>query len=108
MPKTYVYSFAKIQNEIYRPLLPVTIITPISNASLTTMALADTGADDCLFPKVIADQLGHDLKGPTAIFSSNQGIGENKVNQWKHPFRMQLLDPPRMQVVWKGKDCLVG
>ncbi|SRR5260221_4971023 len=108
MPKTYVYSFTKIENEVYRPLLPVVIINPINNKNVAILALADTGADDCLFPKFIAEQLGHELKSPTAIFSSNQGIGESKVDIWKHPFKIHFLDPTRKTVVWKSKDCLIG
>lgn len=71
-------------------------------------ALADTGADDCLFPKFVAEQLKHDLKGASAVFSSNQGIGETKVDIWKHPFRIQLLAPNNKDIVWKSKDCLIG
>ena len=108
MAKTHVYSFTKIENEIYRPLLPIVIINPINNQQLALFALADTGADDCLFPKFIAAQLGHELKCDKAIFSSNQGIGESKVDLWKHPFKIHLLDPTRKAVVWKSKDCLIG
>ena len=108
MAKTCVYSFTKIANEIYRPLLPIKIINPINNEFITVLALADTGADDCLFPKFIAEHVKHDLKGPTAVFCSNQGIGESKVDLWKHPFKIHFLDPTRKEVVWKGKDCLIG
>lgn len=108
MAKTHVYSFTKIVNEVYRPLLPIKIINPINNEVVPVLALADTGADDCLFPKFVADQVKHDLKGPTAVFSSNQGIGESTVDLWKHPFKIHLLDPTRKDVVWKSKDCLIG
>jgi hypothetical protein len=108
MPHTYVYTFTKIDNEVYRPLLPITIINPINNLHISILALADTGADDCLFPKFIAEQLKYDLKAATAVFSSNQGIGESKVDLWKHPFKIQLLDPTRKTAVWKSKDCLIG
>jgi len=79
MPHTYVYTFTKIENEVYRPLLPITIINPINNLHISILALADTGADDCLFPKFIAEQLKYDLKAATAVFSSNQGIGESRL-----------------------------
>lgn len=108
MASTYVYTFTKISNEIYRPFLPVTIINPINHSKITVMGLADTGADDCLFPQIIAGQLGHNLKGASAIFSSNQGIGESKVDLWKHPFKLHLLDPDRKNAVWKSEDCLIG
>lgn len=104
----FVYSFTKVTNEIYRPFLPIVIINPINNAKIAVFGLLDTGADDCLFPKIIADNLGHDLKGPTAVYSSNQGIGENTVDLWSHPFKIQLLSPDRKAVVWKSKDCLIG
>src|SRR5450631_2609464 len=108
MSKTHVYSFTKIADEIYRPLLPVRIYNCTNGQSVTMFALADTGADDCLFPKFIADQVGHDLKCSTAEYSSNQGIGKDKVELWKHPFKIHLLDPLRKDVVWKGKDCKIG
>ncbi len=63
---TVVYSFTKVTNEIYRPFLPITIINPINLQKISMFGLADTGADDCLFPKVVAEQLGHDLKGSSA------------------------------------------
>lgn len=87
MPNIHVYSFTKVSNEIYRPLLPVIIINPIGGQKLTVWGLADTGADDCLFPKFVAEQLNHDLKSSSAVFSSNQGIGESKVDLWKHPLK---------------------
>jgi len=87
MTNIHVYSFTKVRNEIHRPFLPIKIINPINKAHLTVLALADTGADDCLFPKFVAEQLKHDLKGSSAVFSSNQGIGESKVDLWKHPLK---------------------
>ncbi len=105
---THVYSFAKGTNEIYRPLLPIVIINPINKASINFWGLLDSGADECMFPKIVADNLGHDLKGSTAVYTSNQGIGENKVDLWKHPFKIQLLSPDRKTIVWKSKDCLIG
>ena len=106
--KTYVYSFVKINADVYRPLVPIVIINPLNNLSIAILGLIDTGADDCLFPKVVADTLGHNLKGNTALFCENQGIGQNKVELWKHPFKIQLLSPDRKTVCWKSKECLVG
>ncbi len=108
MAQTHVYSFVKVDKEIYRPLLPIVIINPINNLSQIIFGLLDTGADECLFPKFIAEQLKHDLKSDSAEFCSNQGIGETKVDLWKHPFKIQLMSPDRKTIVWKSKQCLVG
>jgi hypothetical protein len=72
------------------------------------LALLDTGADACVFPKTIPETLGYNLKDPNAPHSINQGIGENKVELWKHKFKLELLSPDRKSVVWKSKECLIG
>lgn len=75
MSDTHVYSFIKDNAGVYRAIFPIKIINPTNNKAISVRALLDSGADDCLFPKFIADNLQYDLKGANAIFSSNQGIG---------------------------------
>lgn len=70
------------------------------------MALLDTGADHCVFPKWVADQLGLDLK--LGISEVMQGLAENKIEVWKHSFRIELKSPDRKNVIWRGKDTIVG
>jgi predicted aspartyl protease len=104
----FVYPFYKISNELFRPWIPITIINPKNNAHISIMALLDTGADHCVFPKFLADQLGIDLKGAALETEVMQGLGENKIEVWKHPFRIELRSPDRKQIVWKGKETIVG
>jgi hypothetical protein len=80
MPNVQVYSFTKINNEIYRPFLPIMVINPVNNISIgPLMALAVTGADDCLFPKFMAGLVGHDLKGPPQFSHQIKELGKLKL-----------------------------
>ena len=68
------------------------------------MALLYTGADKCLFPKTIADQLGIvDFKADAISKDEMQGVGETKIPVWVHKFKIDLMSPDRRSMVWKGK-----
>jgi predicted aspartyl protease len=103
-----VYPFYKISNELFRPWIPINIINPKNNAHVSVLALLDTGADHCVFPKLVADQLGLDLKGEASSSEIMQGLGETQIEVWKHAFRIELQSPDRKQIIWKGKDTIVG
>jgi predicted aspartyl protease len=45
-----------------RPLLPVTIENPATGKKIWTLALIDTGADECALPISLAGRLGHTLE----------------------------------------------
>jgi len=62
---------SKEVGEAFRPVIPVRLIH--QNKSCRFLGLIDSGADECTFPGVIAEFLGHDLaKGKARIFT---GIG---------------------------------
>lgn len=103
-----IYPFYKISNELFRPWIPVTIINPANNKFIKVFALLDTGADHCVFPKLVADQLGLDLKGAALSSEIMQGLGETKIEVWKHNFRIELQSPDRKNIFWRGKDTIVG
>jgi predicted aspartyl protease len=103
---THVYPFFKCADNVGRPWIPIFIINPTTNQKIGIMALLDTGADHCVFPKTVADQLGLDLK--TGVNEVMQGLAEQKIEVWKHPFKLELQSPDRKSVIWKGKDTIVG
>lgn len=72
------------------------------------MALLDTGADHCVFPKLVADQLGLGLKTEAIETETMQGLGETKIEVWKHNFKVELENQNRQGVFWKSKDLIVG
>lgn len=108
MSNSYEYSFFRDSWQTYRPILPIRIINPSNSSEISVRALLDTGADDCVFPKFIAETLHYNLKGSSATFITNQGIGESKVNLWKHKFKIYLLSPNNLSVIWQGKICSIG
>jgi len=56
------YQLIKIDNNLSRPYLNVTLINPENNKNVRITALIDTGADECCFPIDMAYLLGHDFK----------------------------------------------
>lgn len=105
---TQVYPFFKISNEIFRPWVPIVITNPANNISISVMALLDTGADHCVFPKFVADNLGIDLKGAALETEIMQGLAEQKIEVWKHNFKINLQAPDKKTCIWKGKECIIG
>ncbi len=105
-----VYSFFKGADGIHRPWIPIRIINPLRKDLPPTdiMALLDTGADHCVFPKFVADQSQIDLKGAALSSEVMQGLGETKIEVWKHNFKIELLSPDRKQIIWRGKETIVG
>lgn len=104
----HVYSFLKDGTGRYRPFIPIRLTNPIERISTNAMALLDTGADDCVFPKFIADGTKHTLKGEGVESMITQGVGENKVEVWKHTFVIELISDDRKKIIWKSKQLLVN
>jgi hypothetical protein len=103
----YIYPFYKISDDIYRPWVPVRIINLSGDGGfIDTMALLDTGADHCVFPKFVAGNI--DLKGTALSSELMQGLQDQKIEVWKHNFRIELKSPDRKQIIWKSKDMIVG
>ncbi len=105
---THIYPFIKDVSGTYRPMIPVNIINPHEKINIQTYALLDTGADDCVFPKFIAERTKHNLKGVGVSNHVMQGVGQHKVEVWKHTFKIELMSPDRASVIWKSKEVLVG
>ena len=80
--------FIKIKETIpARPMLPVTIINPHTGKSFSTYGLIDTGADECAFPAVFAEAIGHNLlKG---IIKEVQ-TGNGKTSVYSHTVKMDI------------------
>ncbi len=104
----HIYPFFKISSELFRPWIPISIINPANSKHINVMALLDTGADHCVFPKLVADQLGLDLKGAALSGEVMQGLAENKIEVWKHNFRIELQSADRKQIIWRGKETIIG
>lgn len=107
MPQPIIYPFFKDSLGKLRPLIPIKIVNPHTSDSIITMALLDTGADACVFPKFIADRTKHNLKAEGVISNIQQGVGESKVECWKHTYVIHLLSPDRKSEIWKSKAILI-
>jgi len=60
-------------DEVFRPLIPITFVD--GPKQITTMAIIDTGADECCFPGEVATYLGHNLtKGNARPFNGVGGM----------------------------------
>jgi predicted aspartyl protease len=109
MPLTFVYPFIKIDKDkgIIRPMIPVIIENPFTKQQVLVMALLDTGADACLFPAFIPNKTGHDLKHQDVEMNVNVGIEGNKMQTWKHTFKIHLLEHGTNKIVWTTKRTLI-
>ncbi len=105
---TWIYPFVKITDEIYRPWIPIQIINPKNNESITTLALLDTGADHSVFPKFVAEQTKLDLKRDALSSEQMQGLADEKIEVWQHLFKINLLAPDHKTVLWKSKEMTIG
>jgi len=56
-----------------RPLLPVIVENPGTGKKIWTLALIDTGADECALPASLAGRLGHTLERGTAKIVATAG-----------------------------------
>jgi hypothetical protein len=107
---TQVYPFVKDDKGIFRPWVPIKIISPTdAKKFIINHALLDTGADECVFPKFAADQTGiADLKASGTPKKEMQGINKEKIEVWFHSFKIQLLTPDLKKVFWASKEMIVG
>lgn len=88
-------------------MVPIIVENPFTKQQVTIMALLDTGADACLFPAFIPNRTGHDLKHKDVHTSVNLGIEGNKMDTWKHTFKIHLLEHGTGKVIWSTKQQLV-
>jgi predicted aspartyl protease len=52
------YPFTRVTPDHSRPMLWVRVTNPATGLAVETLALIDTGADDCVFPAEIVEALG--------------------------------------------------
>lgn len=79
-------------NNLLKPLLPIKVINPHTGQSHLTLALIDTGADDCALPAEIAVMLGHNL---TAGAVSDITTGSGSDFAYKHTTTIEIFHPQR-------------
>lgn len=105
---TWVYPFHKISNEIYRPWIPIQVISQKTGAMISVLALLDTGADHSVFPKMAADQTKLDLKADAVATDKMTGLAGTMIDLWKHEFKIHLMSPDWKNAVWKSKQIEIG
>lgn len=83
------YPFTHIGAGCVRPMLWVKVTNPDNGLGFKTLAIVDTGADDCAFPASIAVQLGHKLKSVTPKEIATAG---GKTYAYPHTSRVEILE----------------
>lgn len=85
-----IYSYTRIPTDegvVFRPLIPIKIIH--QDIEFPFIGLIDSGADECSFPSVVGETLGHDIKkGKPREFG---GVG-GKVMAYLHRNIIQVED----------------
>jgi len=72
---------------VARPILPVIIKNPHTGQEMRTIALIDTGADDCAFPASYASLTGHDL---LAGQQKEIGTGNGRTVAYTHTISLEI------------------
>ena len=86
-----------------QPQIPIIIKSPLTRASIPVLALIDTGADNCLFPKHVPIRLGHTLNDRHGVSTGiGYGVEEKGIMTWSHPLVIGLADPTDYSVVAKN------
>lgn len=109
MPKhKYSYPFFEPPGRFPRPYLPIRITNPLSRKQITWDCLIDTGADTCLFPRSLAEMVGHNLSGKGVKSSITCGVEGSAIRTWRHTFRLELMHPTDgKRSVWRSPRVLV-
>ncbi len=105
--KDFIFPFIE-RGGVYRPYVPIKITNPIEKISTNQFGILDTGADSCVFPKIIADSTHHNLKADGVESDINQGVGSESVHIWKHTFIISLYSPDLKKIVWEGNKSLIN
>lgn len=85
--------------------IPLRIKNTDTGKHIDSYALIDTGADENLFRRDIAEQLGHAFMGDGVVSSINGGIG-GTAKTYKHTFSLELFGTDITEIVWQGKPTL--
>lgn len=89
--------FTRCNGDIFRPMLPISIINPHTGKHLNTIGLIDTGADECAIPAGIAQLLGHNLQaGITKPINTGNGL----TNAYSHTTRFEIYHPVSHQLLY--------
>ena len=107
MPRA-TYPFMQLhEGARLRPYLPIEWYNPHENKTFIAYSLADTGADSCVLPGIIATQTGHNINGTGVLSEVSQGVGGVNVRTWKHTFRIRLKDLSFRNVFWESEEQLI-
>jgi predicted aspartyl protease len=74
----------------YSAYLPIRIINPHTKKSQRTLALIDTGADECVIPSRLAEILGHKLEAGDAKPVST---GNDRAIAYSHTTTIKIYHP---------------
>ncbi len=72
----------------YRPLLPIEINNPENNEKISTLAMIDTGADECCIPHQFAILLGHKLFNVNPV---NLGTVGGVTKAYPHSTKINII-----------------
>lgn len=110
MPHKYTYPFFKpVYRSISQPYLSVRFVNPDTGKSFNWHCLIDTGADTSLFPAIISEMTGHNLKGKGVKKTYTLGVEGVNVPVYLHTFIMEVLSPDDPdKCVWKSKKLEIG
>jgi hypothetical protein len=57
------FTYKRFANGIERPIIPIIVRNPATRQSVRYLALADSGADECIFAAEIGELIGLDVLG---------------------------------------------
>ena len=83
------YPFTRITADHSRPMLWVRVTNPATSLAVETLALVDTGADDCVFPAEIAEVLGHKL---TSVPAKQMITASGTTIAYPHTSKIEVLE----------------
>src|SRR5688572_27997532 len=85
-----------------KPQFTIIDESPLTGISLQVVALVDTGADNCLFPRYVPTALGHTLKDYGVAEGMTYGVEDKGIMTWSHPLVIGLTDPTDNSIVIKN------
>jgi hypothetical protein len=86
---------------IFRAILEVKIINPVTGDSQKTYGIIDTGADQCAVPADFAQLLGHNLSAGT---NRKIATGNGETTAYGHTTRIEIFRPGLLDPVYTIQD----
>lgn len=89
--------FTLCNRGLYRPLLPIRIVNPLTGKGQRTFGLIDTGADECAVPAGFAKLLGHNLlSGKTKTIYTGNG----ETIAYAHTTKFEIFHPMSQELAY--------